>query len=76
MYFYTGQTKSRKWSLRLQRGGKKHPTHEVPTIKDQSPLSKVKTVMQEPPSGRNFDKIAEKTKLKCPTLQCILMRNI
>lgn len=44
-----------------QRGGKKkHPTHEVPTTKDQCPLSKVKTVMQVPPSGRNFDKIAEK----------------
>lgn len=61
MYFYTcGQTKSRKWSLRLQRSGKQeHPTHRVPTINNQSPLSIVKTVMQVPPRGRSFfDKIA------------------
>lgn len=42
-----------------KRWEKETPTHEVPTTKDQSPLSKVKTVMQVPPGGSNFDKIAE-----------------
>lgn len=62
--FYTcGQTKSRKWSLRLQGGEKREkgtPDPQVLTITNQSPLSKVKTVKQVPPGGRSFDKNAEK----------------
>lgn len=66
MYFYTcGQRKSRKWSLRLQRGEKQEkgtPNPQVPTITNLSPLSKVKTVMQVPLRGRSIDKFAEKNK--------------
>lgn len=53
MYFYTGQTEQKVVTQTPRWEG-------VPTIIDQSPLSKFKTDMQVPPSGRSFTKTAEK----------------
>lgn len=63
MYFFTcGQIKAESGHSDSKEVGdrkKEHPTLQVPTIINQSALSKVKTVMQVPPDGRRLDNIAE-----------------
>lgn len=68
MYFflYLWTDKSRKWSLRLQRGGTQEKGRpSPPTSHDNKPIptpQKVKTAMQTPPMWRSYSGGVEKEK--------------